>query len=129
MPNLSAALKVIVLVGLGVMGVAFAIKNGAANSFSLDQWVPAWNQDSLSFLPIIIYSYMGFELMSSAGGAIKNPKRDVPRMIIMAGVGHPRRLHVRHLRHPGVAQDRGREHRHRHRRRPAALLRRGPRRL
>lgn len=85
-PSLSAALKVVVLVGLGVMGVAFAVKNGTANSFSLDQWLPAWSTDSLSFLPIIIYSYMGFELMSSAGGAIKNPKRDVPKMIILAGV-------------------------------------------
>ncbi len=84
-PNLSAAVKVVVLVGLGVMGVAYAIKNGTANSFSLDQWVPAWNTDSLSFLPIIIYSYMGFELMSSAGGAIKEPKRDVPKMIVLAG--------------------------------------------
>jgi len=84
-PNLSAALKVVVLVGLGVMGVAFAIKNGTANSFSLDQWLPAWNTDSLSFLPIIIYSYMGFELMNSAGGSIKDPKRDVPKMIILAG--------------------------------------------
>ena len=84
-PNLSAAVKVIVLVGLGVLGVAYAIKNGTANSFSLDQWVPAWNTDSLSFLPIIIYSYMGFELMSSAGGAIKEPKRDVPKMIVLAG--------------------------------------------
>jgi amino acid transporter len=84
-PNLSAAVKVIVLVGLGVMGVAYAIKNGTANSFSLDQWVPAWNTDSLSFLPIIIYSYMGFELMSSAGGAIREPKRDVPKMVVLAG--------------------------------------------
>ncbi len=85
-PNLSAAVKVIVLVGLGVMGVAYAVKHGVANSFSLDQWVPSWSEDSLSFLPIIIYSYMGFELMSSAGGAIKEPKRDVPKMIVLAGV-------------------------------------------
>jgi len=85
-PNLSATVKVIVLVGLGLMGVAYAVKNGTANSFSLGQWLPAWNTDSLSFLPIIIYSYMGFELMSSAGGAIKEPKRDVPRMIVLAGV-------------------------------------------
>ena len=84
-PNLSAALKVIVLVGLGVLGVVYAIKHGTANSFALSEWLPAWNTDSLSFLPIIIYSYMGFELMSSAGGAIKDPKRDVPKMIIMAG--------------------------------------------
>jgi amino acid transporter len=75
-----------VLVGLGALGIAYVIKNGAANSFALSAWVPAWNTDSLSFLPIIIYSYMGFELMSSAGGAIKNPKRDVPKMIILAGV-------------------------------------------
>jgi amino acid transporter len=85
-PNLSAALKVIVLVGLGAVGVVYAVKHGTANAFSIDQWIPAWNTDSLSFLPIIIYSYMGFELMSSAGGAIKNPKRDVPKMIILAGV-------------------------------------------
>jgi len=84
-PNLSAALKVIVLVGLGALGVAYVIKNGAANSFALSAWVPSWNTDSLSFLPIIIYSYMGFELMNSAGGAIKDPKRDVPKMIVMAG--------------------------------------------
>ena len=85
-PSLSAALKVVVLVGLGVAGVAFAIKHGTANSFSVRQWLPAWNTDSLSFLPIIIYSYMGFELMSSAGGAIKEPRRDVPKMIVLAGV-------------------------------------------
>jgi amino acid transporter len=76
---------VILLVGLGVLGVVYAIKHGTANSFSLSQWAPAWNTDSLSFLPIIIYSYMGFELMSSAGGNIKDPKRDVPKMIILAG--------------------------------------------
>ena len=84
-PNLSAALKVIVLVGLGVLGVAYVAKHGAANSFALSEWKPRWNSDTISFLPIIIYSYMGFELMSSAGGAIKNPKRDVPKMIGLAG--------------------------------------------
>jgi glutamate:GABA antiporter len=85
-PSLSAALKVVVLAGLGAAGVAFAVKHGTANSFGIHQWIPAWNADSLSFLPIIIYSYMGFELMSSAGGAIKEPRRDVPRMIVLAGV-------------------------------------------
>ena len=83
-PNVSAALKVIVLVGLGAMGVAFAFKHGLANSFSASQWKPTWGAN-WSFLPIIIYSYMGFELMSSAGGAIKNARRDVPKMIIVAG--------------------------------------------
>jgi len=84
-PNASAAAKVIVLVVLGVAGVAFAIKNGTANSFTLSQWKPSWSAN-YSFLPIIIYSYMGFELMNSAGSAMKQPKRDVPKMIVIAGV-------------------------------------------
>lgn len=84
-PNASAAFKMIVLVALGAIGAAFAIKNGTANSFALSEWKPAWGSN-YSFLPIIIYSYMGFELMNSVGAAIKNPKRDVPKMIVLAGV-------------------------------------------
>jgi amino acid transporter len=84
-PNLGAALKMIVLVSLGVAGIAFAIKNGTANSFAAKEWLPSWGSN-YAFLPIIIYSFMGFELMNSAGGAIRNPKRDVPKMIILAGV-------------------------------------------
>jgi amino acid transporter len=84
-PSLSAALKVIVLLLLGIAGAAFMIKNGAANSFAPKQFVPTWNLDTLAFMPVIIYSFMGFELMSSAGDAINDPKRDVPKMILFAG--------------------------------------------
>ena len=83
-PNASAAAKMIVLLSLGAIGVAFAIRNGTANSFALSQWRPSWS-GNYSFLPVIIYSYMGFELMSSAGSAVKNPHRDIPRMIVLAG--------------------------------------------
>lgn len=82
-PNSSAALKMIVLIVLGVVGAAYAIKNGAANSFSLSDWKPTWS-GNWQYLPIVIYSYMGFELMNSAGSAIKNPRRDVPKAIIAA---------------------------------------------
>jgi glutamate:GABA antiporter len=84
-PNLSAALKMIVLIALGAVGAAVVVKHGAANSFALSQWKPTWS-GNWQYLPIVIYSYMGFELMSSAGSAIKNPKRDVPKMIVLAGV-------------------------------------------
>ncbi|HQJ26552.1 MAG TPA: APC family permease [Thermoleophilia bacterium] len=83
-PSVSAAVKVIVLVALGVVGAAFAIKNGTANSFALSEWKPTWS-GTWSYLPIVIYSFMGFELMSSAGDAIREPKRDVPKMIVAAG--------------------------------------------
>ncbi len=80
----SAAVKVLVLVMLGGMGIAYAIHHGTANSFAPHNWVPSFGSN-WSFMPIIIYNFMGFELMSSAAGAVKNPKRDIPRMLLMAG--------------------------------------------
>ena len=82
--NASAAAKVIVMVGIGVVGIAYAVKHGTANSFAASQWKPSFGTN-WGFLPIIIYSFMGFELMNSAGAAIKKPKRDVPKMILMSG--------------------------------------------
>jgi amino acid transporter len=84
-PSVSAAFKMIILLVLGVAGAAFAIKNGAANSFAASKWSISWS-GNYSFVPIIIYSLMGFELMNSAGAAIRRPKRDVPKMVLISGV-------------------------------------------
>jgi glutamate:GABA antiporter len=80
----SAAVKVAVLVMIGLVGAVFVVRNGAANSFAPSAWVPSFGAN-WSFLPIIIYNFMGFELMSSAAGAVKNPRRDIPRMLLFAG--------------------------------------------
>lgn len=81
----SAVLKVLILVMLAATGVGFAIGTHAANSWAPHTWVPKFGA-TWSFLPVIVYNFMGFELMSSAGGALKRPRRDVPRMILFAGV-------------------------------------------
>jgi len=85
-PNLSAGVKIVVFTVLGLAGVAAALENGGlANSFALKEWIPVFSFDNLSYLPIVIYSFMGFELMSSVGDSIHDPKRDVPKMIFGAG--------------------------------------------
>ena len=84
-PSASAVVKVIVVLVLGAAGIAYAVKNGSANSFALDQWVPHWGSN-YSFIPTIVWSLMGFEIMNSAGDAIKNPQRDVPKAIVGAAV-------------------------------------------
>lgn len=84
-PDLSAALKLIVLVGMGIGGVAYASQHGLANSFSAEQWIPDLSQSG-TYLPIVVFSFMGFELMSAAGDEIREPQRDVPRMVVLAGV-------------------------------------------
>ncbi len=84
-PNLGAALKAVILLVIGVGGVIFAIKNGVANDLSFANLMPTWDA-GLQFLPVIVYSFMGFELMSGAAGEMENPGKDIPRAIIIAGV-------------------------------------------
>lgn len=84
-PNAGAVVKVALLLFLGGLGVWFAATRGPANSLALSGWVPRWSA-TLSFLPVIVYNYMGFELMSAAGEEMHRPHRDVPLAILLAGV-------------------------------------------
>ena len=84
-PNLGAFVKALIFLALGVFGLsAFFRGRPPANEFSLARAAPRWN-DTLAYLPALLYSTFGFELMSSAGGEMKNPRRDVPRVILWSG--------------------------------------------
>lgn len=83
-PNAGAIFKVTIMLALGFGGIAYAWSNGAANEFSVATLTPNWSA-SLAFLPVIIYNYLGFELMSGAGEEMENPARDVPLAIVVSG--------------------------------------------
>jgi amino acid transporter len=84
-PNIGAAFKVIIMLVLGIGGIVVGIRNGVANDMSLQALTPTWDA-GLAFLPVILYNFMGFELMSGAGEEMKNPKRDIPIAIVTAGL-------------------------------------------
>jgi len=84
-PNLGAAFKVIVIIALGLGGIVYAWKHGAANGFiTVSDLIPSLNS-TLYFYPIIVYNFLGFELMSGAGEEMKNPARDVSFAIVRSG--------------------------------------------
>ena len=84
-PNVGAVIKALTFLALGVLGLsAFFRGRPPANDFSLASFAPKWN-DSLAYLPALLYSTFGFELMSSAGGEMRDPRRDVPRVIFWSG--------------------------------------------
>jgi len=83
-PNTGAILKAVIILVLGIGGIVFAIRNGVANDLSFGAILPSWDA-GLAFLPVIVYNFLGFELMSGAGEEMKNPGRDIPRAIIIAG--------------------------------------------
>jgi amino acid transporter len=77
--------KALIFLALGLLGLSVFLRGRApANEFSFAKAAPRWN-DTLAYLPALLYSTFGFELMSSAGGEMKNPRRDVPRVILWSG--------------------------------------------
>ncbi|MGC8874079.1 MAG: APC family permease [Chloroflexia bacterium] len=84
-PNLGAMLKAGIMLVLGVGSFFYAARNGVANDLSLRNILPTWDA-GLFFLPVIVFSFMGFEVSSSAAEEMTNPKRDVPRAIVVSGL-------------------------------------------
>lgn len=84
-PNLGAFIKAAIMLLIGGGGIYYVIGHGTANEFSVATLTPQLGA-SLAFLPVIVYNYLGFELMSGAGEEMKDPARDVPRAVMTAGI-------------------------------------------
>lgn len=85
--NLGAGITIVVIVALAVAGGIYAAGHGSATEWTAGTMIP---HDVLpafaAAVPIIVYNFLGFELMSSASTQMENPQRDVPRTIGIAGV-------------------------------------------
>ena len=84
-PNIGAFLKVAIMLVIGVAGIVYACFHGVANDMSIGNMMPKWDA-GLAFLPVIVYNFLGFELMSGGAEEMDNPARDIPKAIIIAGV-------------------------------------------
>jgi amino acid transporter len=83
--NASAAAKIAVLLAAALVGLVFALRHGIANPVSAGELLPAGGL-RLAAVAVILSNFCGFEVMSSLGGSLKDPRRDVPRMILIAGL-------------------------------------------
>ena len=83
--NVGAALKVVIILAIGIGGIVLAVRHGSANHIDGASFVPSFHV-AKSFLPVIIYMLLGFELVSSMGGEIKKPEKEIPRAFFTTGV-------------------------------------------
>lgn len=84
-PNIGAFIKALIMIVIGVGAFLYASKNGVANDLSFKNILPSWDA-GLAFLPVIVYNFLGFELMSGGGDEMHNPGKDIPRAIVTAGL-------------------------------------------
>ena len=85
--NGGAILKVLIAVSVGGLGIWYAMNNGFASDMSPATFVPdLTNTNALTYLSIILFNFMGFEVICTFAGAMKNPSRDIPKAIILGGL-------------------------------------------
>jgi glutamate:GABA antiporter len=85
-PNIGTFVKIAVVVLFTVLFIAFLIKHGhPAGTSTASDLKPSLN-GFLTSIGILVFLWAGFELSNGASEEMRNPQRDVPRMIVGAGI-------------------------------------------
>ncbi len=85
-PNLGTAAKIVVILSIVAASAKVLLSGeGFANPVDLKSLLPSFDA-GLAFLPVIVYNFSGFELISGAAGEMKNPKRDIPVSVLASGL-------------------------------------------
>lgn len=91
--NLGAFAKFAFMAGLGALGIYVLITQGSANP--VESWtdlLPMVGADGkfdftgLGFVALIIFNMLGFEVVSTFSGDMANPKKEIPKAVILGGV-------------------------------------------
>ena len=84
--NLSAVLKVIIALALGGLGISHVVSNGFAVSMEASSFLPTFDVSGLTYLSIILFNFMGFEVVTTYARSMQNPQRQIPLAIIVGGI-------------------------------------------
>ena len=85
--NGGAIIKVAVAVIVGALGIWYAMENGFASDMSPHTFLPELtNANALGYLSVIIFNFMGFEVICTMTDDMADPKKDIPKAIIVGGL-------------------------------------------
>ena len=86
--NLGTFFKILFMVALGLLGIYVWIKTGeSANPIeSVADLFPSMDLAGLSFISIIIFNFLGFEVVATFTNDMENPKREIPKALIVGGI-------------------------------------------
>jgi len=91
--NIGAIVKFIILAAIGGLGIYILVTQGTANP--VESWhdlVPLASADGgidwtgLSFVSLIIFNMLGFEVVSTFYDDMDKPKKQIPQAIILGGI-------------------------------------------
>ncbi len=85
-PNIGTFVKMAVVVIFTMLFISYLVKHGRpAGASTMGDLKPSLD-GFLTAIGILVFLWVGFELSNGASEEMRNPKRDVPRMIVQSGV-------------------------------------------
>lgn len=86
--NLGTFCKIVLLLGIGALGVYSYIKTGeSANPVtSFKDLIPDLSLEGISFISIILFNFMGFEVVGSWVEDMENPEKEIPKALVIGGL-------------------------------------------
>ena len=86
--NIGTAFKIIFMIALGVLGIYVFVKTGqSANPVeSVADLFPSLDLAGLSFISVIIFNFLGFEVVATFTDDMENPKKEIPKALIVGGL-------------------------------------------
>ena len=84
--NLSAAIKILLAVLVGVLGILYVARSGFVNDMAARTFLPSFDLESLSYISVIIFNVLGFEVVCTYADNMRDPRRQIPQAIVTGGV-------------------------------------------
>ncbi|MBR3157289.1 APC family permease [Candidatus Saccharibacteria bacterium] len=91
--NIGAIIKILILGGIGALGIYILVTKGTANPVEgWQDFVPLMGTDGgfdwagLSFVSLIIFNMLGFEVVGTFYDDMDKPKKQIPQAIILGGI-------------------------------------------
>lgn len=85
--NGGAIIKMLITFAVGAIGIWFALTHGFANDMSPATFLPdLTSTDSFTYLSVILFNFMGFEVVATFASTMENPARDIPKAVVAGGI-------------------------------------------
>jgi len=84
-PNIGAVAKFLFFGAIILGAWSYSRSHGMANPLTTETLAIRWGE-GLEFIPAIVYGMLGFELVSAGSEEMRDPKRDVPRAVLLSGI-------------------------------------------
>ena len=83
--NICSIFKVSIMAALGALGLYYGLTHGVANPIeSPRDLLPG--VVGISFIAMVMFNFKGFEVVTTFAGEMKNPQKEIPKALLMAGV-------------------------------------------